>query len=308
MNIIYDTQNGIEGIPLKSKEDPNSYEDIRLKPIEEIKDSFNNKNIKFNSIGFSNDEFEEWLNKINFQKNFKVYYDSFIRAYQEIIKRNKLKKTAHELVFQKYFEQFIATKIMLTTGMNGVIDIACDKCPFVAYANIFGAKNVIGQDLITPPEKINYLNNNKVKFIKSNANNIPLNDNSIDFICLLNSWEHFQAPTDFQVLKESLRLLRPNGKLLITPINLFTKSFVSTDPSTWDNKQVYKKGTIPLFRKKIPVSLAKNKQVYAQCFSPQLLNLFLNNIEGFCWEINRYSINNSEYKIDSLIGLLGRKD
>jgi len=308
VNLIYDVQEGIEGIPKKNNT-THLYQDLLKKSIYQIELEFKNKNIKFNSTILDNNKFEGWLEKVNFPQNYNKYHNSFVKAYRDIFEKNKVKGNPFQKVYQKYFEQYIATKVMLSTEMNGVMDIACDKCPFVSYAaDLYGAKNVIAQDLTSVPKKHDYLNSNKnVKVIICNATNIPLDNDSLDFICLLNSWEHFQAPADFDVLKESLRLLRPNGKLLIIPLNLFSKSFVSTDPSCWENKQVYKKGQQPSFRRNIPVNLSKNKQVYAQCHSPKLIEIFLDNLQGFSCEINKYSIDDSKYKIEPYLGIIFQK-
>lgn len=264
----------------------------KLVNSEELQFQFSNTDINFSEVEYTNAEFQHFLRCINFTENYSEYHESFVKAYKDIFELRGMQGDYKQKVYSKYFEQYIATKIMKTTKLNGVMDIACDRCPFVAYASSkFNANKCYAQDLTNAPTKVPYLaNNQSVKIIQSNASQIPLGDSSLDFICLLNSWEHFQAPYDLQVLIESSRLLRKGGKLLITPLHLGTIPFVMTDPTVWNTKQVVVNGENPQFRVDVPVVLTNNNQTYAQCHSPALLNSFVNFIPELSWEVQRITI------------------
>ena len=73
------------------------------------------------------------------------------------------------------------------------------------------------------------------------------------------------------LLVEAQRCLKPGGKLLIIPLNVAAQAYVETDPDLWMKKQVYKPGAEPLFRRDVPVHLAKIGQTYSQFHDAQLL-------------------------------------
>jgi SAM-dependent methyltransferase len=307
---IDNIQVGVSGIP---RVDPSRVEDYRsLVPMDakQLEVLFSNPGIKFIDVEFNQADFDSFLKFIDFSGSYPAYHASFVRAYSDIFERRGIKGVSENAVFNKYFEQFIATKVMETTKANGVMDIACDRCPFVSYANTkFNAINCYAQDLTSAPRTASYLSDNpEVKIIVSNATKIPLEDSSLDFICLLNSWEHFQAPYDLQVLIESSRLLRKGGKILITPLNLNAKSFVSTDLGVWETKQVVRKNEHPQFRVNVAVKLTNNKQTYAQCHSPDLINAFIKRIPEMSWQIQKIIINNgNDNSPRSCIAFVGEK-
>ena len=222
MSYIYDYLKGTRDLKIltnPNKEGFNSLTDIGIIKLEA---NFLNPKVTFANLVYEYDEFDQFIKKINFKDNFPSYHSGFVNAYKRIFENTNKTGDPELSVYKKYFEQFIASEFLKTTGAKGVMDIACAACPFVGYASSkFNATNCYAQDLTETPNKTKYLKENEaVTILKCNATDIPLEDSVLDFICLLNSWEHFQAPYDFEVLKESCRLLRKKGKLLITPLNI----------------------------------------------------------------------------------------
>jgi SAM-dependent methyltransferase len=58
------------------------------------------------------------------------------------------------------------------------------------------------------------------KCIGSNADDIPLQDGSVDFMCLHCTFEHFERQADTGFIREVARLLRPGGRVVILPLYL----------------------------------------------------------------------------------------
>jgi SAM-dependent methyltransferase len=62
--------------------------------------------------------------------------------------------------------------------------------------------------------------NHGITYIGGTIENVPLPDESLDCISCHHSFEHFQKDLDMLFIKEAIRLLRPNGKLIIIPLFL----------------------------------------------------------------------------------------
>lgn len=232
-------------------------------------------------------QFYQFIDKIDYKKNFSSYLKSFSEAYEQ---QNK----PEAFVNRKLLEQFLCYHITQPGTKDVIVDLAADKCPFVTIMHTkFGVETAYHQDL--NPVSVNaypYLDNIKtyndktspdgfsglykrgLNIVVCNAVTLPFEDNSIDYFYLLNSWEHFQAPADLDVLLEVQRCLKPGGQLLIVPLNIASKSFVMTDSRVWSSKQVYEHGSQPMFRREIPVCDTECSQTYAQHHGLDLLTAF----------------------------------
>jgi ubiquinone/menaquinone biosynthesis C-methylase UbiE len=273
-------QHGIEGIPVL---DNNAAKDLAAKGLNY--EQLTQNGVSHNKSVINTSDYENYLESVNYKENYPSYLESFTKAYEAIGKDPSN-------VNRKLFEQFLAEKLTNPSKDSTVADIAAASCPFsLILKEKFSVNVVYHQDLTS--RNVNsypYLDNNKVKYIKGNATSLPFSEDSIDYMYLLNSWEHFQAPSDLDFLIEAQRCLKPGGKVVILPLNGAAKAFVKTDPNVWHNKQVYKRGTLPAFRPEVPIQVAKCNQVYAQFHDANLLLGFANRTPRLSFEVTSISI------------------
>jgi len=126
-----------------------------------------------------------------------------------------------------------------------VLDLGCGE----GYgSNILAssAKSVIGVDL--SEEAIGHASENykaeNLKFIVGNVNKLPFEDGEFDAIVCFEVFEHVENPVE--LLKESHRLLKPKGKLLLSTPNGAVK--VSSTPNPFHFKEYTEKEFIDLIR------------------------------------------------------------
>ena len=67
--------------------------------------------------------------------------------------------------------------------------------------------------------KFDQQQDSKISFITGNAQMLPLKENTIDFLSMFSTIEHLPEPQ--QALHEAVRVLRPQGELIIQVPNLF---------------------------------------------------------------------------------------
>jgi len=71
-----------------------------------------------------------------------------------------------------------------------------------------------------------------------NAAHLPIDDNTVDFMTLHNSIEHFEGNADSEFIKECERVLKPGGEVIILPI------FLEKEPIQYINPTINPKGLI----------------------------------------------------------------
>ena len=107
----------------------------------------------------------------------------------------------------KTAEHFVSLK--LSNFRGGIyIDIAASESPFYKVV-----KKYYQQDLV-------YENGIHGIKIGGNAAHLPVDDESVDFMTLHNSIEHFEGNADTGFIIECSRVLKPGGEVLILPIFL----------------------------------------------------------------------------------------
>jgi ubiquinone/menaquinone biosynthesis C-methylase UbiE len=145
------------------------------------------------------------------------------------------------------------------------MDVAAAQAPFQRLLRvIFGVKESWRQDW-------NYRTNILNKTLGGNASSLEVDDESFDSLFLHNSWEHFEGESDFEFLKEAFRVLKPGGKVFITPLFFGIEGFVTTSPEIWTNKY-QATSEPPKFREQIPMFIDNTiEQRYSQRHSAELL-------------------------------------
>lgn len=209
---------------------------------------------KNKSIYIAPKEFYTWLNKVDFENRFPIFL-------QEC---GPPKQSTSNLI-QKQFEYFLSYKLSDLNEFSKVMDVAAAQAPFQRLLReVFGVSQSWRQDW-------NYQTNTLNKTLGGNASSLEVDDESFDSLFLHNSWEHFEGESDFEFLKEASRVLKPRGKVFITPLYYGIEGFVTTSPEIWTNK--YQATSEPLkFREQIPVFIDNTiEQRYSQRHSAELL-------------------------------------
>lgn len=241
--------------------------------------------------------FEAFEQRIDYAGTFPRYASYFTQVYDTEF-------GDPTLVRRKYFEQFLS--IWLTEPGPGdvTVDIAAHICPFSAILKSFyGVGRSYHQDLTSLPlEGAPYLTTGSVEIVQGNAAALPFEEDSLDKMFLLNSWEHFQAPSDLGFLQEAARCLKPGGQMVVVPLSIARKGFVQTDPSLWRTKQVYEQGKDPLFRCAVPVLVTDCGQVYDQFHDAGLLVGFAAATPALRYELLTITLDRPQPWFDGMDG------
>lgn len=124
----------------------------------------------------------------------------------------------------KTAEHFVSLK--LSNFRGGIyIDIAASESPFYKVVKkYYQETTVYQQDLVYE---------NGIHGIKmgGNAAHLPVDDESVDFMTLHNSIEHFEGNADTGFIKECSRVLKPGGEVIILPIFLEKEAIQYINPT-----------------------------------------------------------------------------
>ena len=136
-----------------------------------------------------------------------------------------------ELPFLKIMQGIFVKQIMADEAKGVCVDIGCGPGTLIAnLANKNKQMNFIGIDLSDEMLKIAKINidkgglNDRVKFIKGLAENVPLLDSSVDLVVsefFMHEWNNVN-----KALEEAYRILKPQGKLMIFDLRRDTRIFM----------------------------------------------------------------------------------
>lgn len=102
---------------------------------------------------------------------------------------------------------------------NGnILDVGCGDGYIIANFPKF--KEVIGIDISGQAVRIAKSKNPKIVFTVASCTNIPFSDNSFDTVVASEIIEHVNYEDGKMLLKEARRILKPQGKLIISTPNL----------------------------------------------------------------------------------------
>jgi SAM-dependent methyltransferase len=125
---------------------------------------------------------------------------------------------------EKSLEHFIAAKLLELNRNDVFIDIASEHSPVPnIYTRLFGCVSY-RQDLAYAPGM-------NVDRIGGDAAAMPIPDGFASKMALHCSFEHFEGDSDIRFIHEIGRVLRSGGKVCFTPIYLFHKYVIVTDPA-----------------------------------------------------------------------------
>lgn len=204
--------------------------------------------VNVKSFKFDENEYWSWFKNVDYQKNYPNYCNEF-----------KGEKILHIKALQHY----ISIELLKLKDSDIYMDVASSQsvCPDIIKK--YHTKNIYRQD-------IRYQKGIHDEYVGSNAENIPFDNNSIDKMALHCSFEHFENNSDIGFLKEAYRLLKPNGKLVITPLYMSEVAHILTSPSIWENK--YSLEGFPIFTNGYKIVFSELiKQRQEKIFSPDTL-------------------------------------
>ena len=101
--------------------------------------------------------------------------------------------------------------------------------------------------------------------IGASAHQIPLEENSLDLVCLLSAFEHFEKDVAEKSLREFMRTLKPQGVLLIIPLYLANEEFVIIEPLMKEGRNLLDREQVKLIVKN---SIFGHENSYIRYYSP----------------------------------------
>lgn len=193
------------------------------------------------------DDYDQYLSQANYQ----VEYPEYIEEFKESLPG-------------KTFQHYVSYKLLDMKKDDVYMDVASSNSVFPYIAEKICQVKTFKQD-------ISYkwgVNGNR---IGSYASSIPMPDNSIDYMALHCSLEHFEGNEDFLFIKEAHRLLSVKGKVCIIPLYLADEYVIMTSPKVWiDKYSVYIKA--PEFDPRARISINDSiRQRQSKHFSVQIL-------------------------------------
>ncbi len=128
-------------------------------------------------------------------------------------------------------------KLGIKTDKRVIADVGCGTGLLARYFD--DAMYYIGLDLVFHPT-LSALADNTHQFVQADAQINPLQDESVDFIVCLDSFEHY--PDQIKAAKEFYRVLKPEGSLFLSIptyanvaglVKWFSEKYGSYEKNTW---------------------------------------------------------------------------
>ncbi|MCI8314813.1 MAG: methyltransferase domain-containing protein [Lachnospiraceae bacterium] len=198
--------------------------EISLKDMKEIEELLS----KFVSV-----ERVDWFDKIEFTMfeqtlDFsKEYYKSFNRRYR-----------------RKMMEYYFVSKILDFDHWNTgdiYLDIASASSPFAMYLREKKGINAYALDLEQGAYK------DKEYYLQEDATHMHFGNNAVAAISMQSGFEMFVGKTDIDFIKEAGRVLKPEGKVVILPLYMYT-IFLSTVSPNYYHKGYADEGALECIR------------------------------------------------------------
>jgi ubiquinone/menaquinone biosynthesis C-methylase UbiE len=158
------------------------------------------------------------------------YYDKLAEKYDSDRFENTYGK------FIDFQERRILDRL-LANKKETILDLACGSGRFMNYANV-------GVDASEEMLKIANDKFPEKLFHKSDAEHIPIPDNTFDTIITFHFFMHLDKEKVQNILKECYRVLKPNGRIIFDIPSAKRRSFIRYKKSGWHgnfaltNKQI----------------------------------------------------------------------
>lgn len=213
-----------------------------------IKDELISLGIDVKNLNFDEKTYLDWFELIDYPNNFPEYCKEF---------NNDI------LLNTKALQHYISINLLEFSSSDVYIDIASSNsvCPDIIQK--LHTQNIFRQD-------IRYHKGIHGNNIGSNAEDIPLLDNSINKMALHCSFEHFENNSDINFIEEAYRILSVGSKFIITPLYMSEVEHILTSPSIWETK--YGLEGFPKFTNDYKIVLNERiQQRQEKIFSPRSL-------------------------------------
>ena len=182
-------------------------------------------------------EYQKWMEQVEYLEK----YPEYVQVFKETLN-------------QKSLQHFLSLKLLRMGTKSGVfLDVASSMSifPDIVCAN-YNIERVYRQDL-------NYDRGLHGDKIGSYASKIPLPDESVDYMTLHCSIEHFEDGEDIRFLTEAFRLLKKGGIVCIIPLYMANDYIIVTSPSIWHNKyRVY--DAMPKFDRRAKILVNESRR------------------------------------------------
>jgi len=159
---------------------------------EAIKREFLESGVTVIDYRIDRSDFCWWLQEIQFP-------ESYASAYKEVFT-------------EKALEHYLAAKILVLNKEGVFIDIAASFSSWYELSEKYYKCRSFAVDFLLPPDK------NDPRLIACDATNMPFEDESITRMALHCALEVFENDDDINLVKEAARVLKPVGKLVISPL------------------------------------------------------------------------------------------
>lgn len=132
--------------------------------------------------------------------------------------------------FTKFIEWFVSLLMISETGARTAMDLGAAYPGFGRLAcRLFPELEVTLLDLAFPKGGAKLAD--RIFQFGANAGDMDgVPDNSMDFICSHNAFEHFSGNSDIDCIQEIARVLKPGGTAVITPFMSARRHFVTLNP------------------------------------------------------------------------------
>lgn len=219
--------------------------------VEVVLNRFNELNVEVKEVEVDFNDYEQWMNRVDYETNFPGYVKEF---------------SVGRLLNSKSLQHYLSIKLLAVHKKDKCLDVASSASVFPdILTKYYKVKRSYRHDWLYK-EGVHGLR------IGSNAEAVPLPDGSIDKISLHCSWEHFENDADIKFIKETHRLLKENGKLCIIPLYMAEEYFALTSPGIWPDKYAQITKEPPQFEKGMIVCINDEfKQRQAKYYDPKYL-------------------------------------
>jgi ubiquinone/menaquinone biosynthesis C-methylase UbiE len=218
INLSYHIVSGLMGFYLN----PYSKRQSKLSPqnYEKIRSDFESSGITVIPYRVNVDEFNNWLDKASFPKEYVNHYGS--------------------VFIEKALEHYVGAQLLELKEGDKLIDIAASSSPWSEISKRLYGCTAYALDIAFPKG----VNGNK---IGADATDTPLPDNFATKMALHCAYEMFESDADIRLLSEAKRVLNMGGKMVILPLYMHNFYFADSSPLA-DRRKLDYQGAMRVWR------------------------------------------------------------
>lgn len=177
----------------------------------------------------------EWADRFGPIESFEIDPNALLETIDILpdVKKDFLEKNLHSIAYfySKYTEWHITRCYQENMKAKHVVDIGAAYNGFARTLAAFDSEvEILMVDLGFPQGLKGILP--QISTLGTDAADMsPIDNGTIDLVCMHNAFEHFAGDSDINCLKEVSRILRPGGIALITPFFFAQKHSVTLSPA-----------------------------------------------------------------------------